>query len=70
MILSFYVAVVLLFNDRIPSQEVFFVAEPCIVGWLRITTTVFIDYYTRSGPNPVRSEYRLGALYTGNILLV
>jgi hypothetical protein len=25
-----------------------FVAEPCVVGWMRITTTVFVDYETRS----------------------
>jgi len=46
------------------------VAEPCVVGCMRITTTVFIDYDTRSSSNTVRSEYRLGVLNTGNVLVV
>jgi hypothetical protein len=47
-----------------------FVAEPCVVWFLRITTTFFIDYDTRSSSNPVLSEYRLGALNTGNVLVL
>jgi hypothetical protein len=51
-------------------KKYFLVAEPCSVGWLRITTAVLIDCDTLSGPKSVRSEYRLGALYTGNVLVV
>jgi len=47
-----------------------FVVEPFVVVWLRITTTVFIYYNTHSSSNTVRSEYRLRALNTGNVLVV
>jgi len=47
-----------------------FVSEPCVVWWLRITATVFIDCCTRWGSNPVRSEYWLGDLNTGNVWVV